>query len=113
MQPSTVNDITTARAHVLPFLYPAAAGGLPTLTDKGYTGAGIGIMVPVKGHDLAPDDVSRNAMINALLAPAQRADAVLKATWPTLRRVQLDPWRITEITTAALVLLHLQRRTTE
>lgn len=33
----------------------AAAGhGAPaTLTDKGYTGAGIGIMVPTKGHDLA------------------------------------------------------------
>lgn len=108
-----VNDITTARAHVLPFLYPAAAGGLPTLTDKGYTGAGIGIMVPVKGHNLAPDNVSRNAMINALRAPAERANALLKATWPALRRVQLDPWRITEITAAALVLLHLQRPATQ
>ncbi|GAA4710755.1 hypothetical protein APR04_000907 [Promicromonospora umidemergens] len=52
-------------------------------------------------------------MINALCAPADRANALLKATWPALRRVTLDSWRITEITAAALVLLHLQRPITE
>jgi hypothetical protein len=33
---------------VLPALYKAAADGLPTLTDKGYIGTGIGIHVPVR-----------------------------------------------------------------
>jgi len=113
VEPGTVNDIVTARTHVLPWLYPAAAAGLPTLTDKGYEGAGIGIIVPFKGTNLNTDAVSRNAMSNALRAPAERANALLKAAWPVLRRVTLDPWRITEITAAALVLLHLQRPITE
>ena len=45
VEPGATHDITAARAHALPALYPAAAAGLPTLTDKGYTGAGIGIQV--------------------------------------------------------------------
>lgn len=113
VEPGTVNDIVTARTHVLPWLYPAAAAGLPTLTDKGYEGAGIGILMPFKGPNLNADAVSRNAMINALRAPAERANALLKATWPVLRRVTLDPRRITEIATAAIALLHLQRPITE
>lgn len=113
VEPGTTGDIVAARAHVLPLLYPAAAAGLPTLTDKGYEGAGIGIIVPFKGTNLNPNAVSRNAAINALRAPAERANALLKATWPVLRRITLDPWRITEIAAAALVLLHLQRPVTE
>jgi hypothetical protein len=56
-----VTDIVTARTHALPWLYPVAAAGLPTLTDKGYEGAGIGIIVPCKGTNLNADAVSRNA----------------------------------------------------
>ncbi len=48
-------------------------------------------------------------MINALRAPAERANALLKRTWKALERITLDPWRIGAITAAALVLLHLQR----
>ena len=66
-----------------------------------------------KGANLNADAVSRNAAINALRAPAERANALLEATWPVLRRITLDPWRITEIAAAALVLLHLQRPITE
>ena len=47
--PGSTHDITAAREHALPALYPAAAAGLPTLTDT-YPGAGIGIMVPLKGR---------------------------------------------------------------
>lgn len=46
--PGSIPDITAAREHVLPALYKAAADGLPTLADKGYIGAGIGIRVPVR-----------------------------------------------------------------
>lgn len=109
VEPGSTHDITAARAHVLPALYPAAAAGLPTLTDKGYTGAGIGIQVPLKGDNLSTDNRARNAIINALRAPAERANALLKGTWRALRRITLDPWRIGAITTAALVLLHLQK----
>lgn len=111
VEPGSTHDITAAREHALPALYPAAACGLPTLTDKGYEGAGIGIIVPTKGRNLAPDNQARNAIINALRAPAERANALLKRTWKALERVTVDPWRIGAITAAALVLLHLQRPT--
>lgn len=111
VEPGSTHDITAARAHVLGALYPAAAQGLPTLTDKGYTGAGIGIQVPLKGHNLATDNRARNLIISSLRAPAERANALLKRTWKALERVTLDPWRIGAITAAALVLLHLQRPT--
>jgi DDE superfamily endonuclease len=109
VEPGSTHDITAARAHALPALYPAAARGLPTLTDKGYVGAGIGVHVPIKGHNLHPDHQTRNVLISALRAPAERANALLKRTWNALERITLDPWRIGAITAAALVLLHLQR----
>lgn len=108
-EPGSTHDITAAREHVLPALYPAAAAGMKTLADKGYIGAGIGILVPTKGANLAPDDRARNTLISALRAPAERANALLKRTWKALERITLDPGRITAITAAALVLLHLQR----
>jgi hypothetical protein len=111
VEPGSTHDITAARAHVLPALYPAAATGLPTLTDKGYTGAGIGIQVPLKGDKLATGNRARNTLINALRAPAERANALLKSTWRALRRITLNPWRIGAITAAALVLLHLHKPT--
>ena len=111
VEPGSTHDITAARLHALPALYAAAAHGLPTLTDKGYAGAGIGIIVPTKGHSLAPDNQARNTLISAMRAPAERANALLKRTWKALERITLDPWRIGTITAASLVLLHLQRPT--
>jgi hypothetical protein len=78
VEPGSVHDISAARVHALPALYPAAAAGLPTLTDKGYAGAGIGIAVPFKGNRLSPDNQAHNKLINALRAPAERANALLK-----------------------------------
>ena len=109
VEPGSTHDITAARIHALPALYPAAAAGLQTLTDKGYVGAGIGIQVPTKGRALAVDNQTRNRMISTLRAPAERANALLKRTWKALERVTLDPWRIGAITAAALVLLELQK----
>jgi len=42
-EPGSTPAITAARSHALPALYKAAADGLPTLADKGYIGAGVGI----------------------------------------------------------------------
>ena len=111
VEPGSTHEITAARNHVLPGLYPAASRGLPTLTDKGYTGAGLGILVPDKGRDLHVDNLSRNKIIGVLRAPAERVNALLKSTWKALHRVTLDPNRITVIVAASLVLLHMQRRT--
>ena len=112
--PGSSHDITAARTHALPALYRGARDGIVALADKGYHGAGGGIMhirrLP-KGREPDPDAVCRNKLIMALRAPAERGNALLKATWPVLRRVTLDPNRITPIAAAALVLLHLQRGT--
>jgi hypothetical protein len=48
VEPGSTPDITAARIHALPALYKAATDGLPTLADKGYIDAGIGIRVPVR-----------------------------------------------------------------
>ncbi len=108
--PGSTHDITAARTHVLPALYPAAAAGIVTLTDKGYQGAGIGIWHPHRLRaDAHVDDVTRNKLLTSLRAVAERGNALIKNTWRALRLITLDPARITEITAAALVLLHLQR----
>lgn len=109
VEPGSTHDITAARAHVLPALYPAAAAGLPTLADKGYLGAGIGVHVATKGADLAVDNRARNLLLTALRAPSERANALLKSTFKALRRVTLCPWRIGAITAAALVILTMHR----
>jgi hypothetical protein len=111
VEPGSTHDLTAARGHVLPARYPAAAAGLPTPTDQGYPGAGIGIQVPIKGDKPATANQTRNAIINTLRAPAERANALLKSTWRALRRVTLDPWRIGAITAAALVLPQPQKPT--
>ena len=109
VEPGSTHDITCARTHALGALYPAAANGLPTLTDKGYTGAGIGIHVPLKGRRLGVDNRARNLLISSLRAPAERGNALLKNTFKALRRVTLCPWRIGTIVKAALVILTMQR----
>lgn len=111
VEPGSTHDITAARRHALPLLYPAARAGLPTLTDKGYDGAGTGIIVPLRGRHLHPDHQARNLLINSLRAPSERGNALLKQTWRALQRISLDPSRITEAVAAGLVLLHLQQGT--
>ncbi len=109
VEPGSVHDITAARRDgVLGALYTAAAEGMPTLADKGYTGAGIGVHTPTKGHDLDAGTRCRNTVLSAMRAPAERANALLKTRWKALQRISLCPWRIGSITAAALVLLHLQ-----
>lgn len=85
VSPGSTHDLTAARQHVLPALYPAAAQGLKTLTDKGYQGAGIGICHPIKGHGLAADTVARNRLITQLRAPAERATPSSNASRPSRR----------------------------
>lgn len=103
-------DITAARRHVLPALYKAAADGLPTLADKGYIGAGIGIHVPTRRprgkpeQALDPDTRTTNTQIRDLRALGERTAAELKERWRTLKRITVSPHRIGDITRAALVL---------
>ena len=110
VEPGSVPDITAARIHALPALYKAAAEGLPTLADKGYQGAGIGIHVPVRRprgrseQALHVDTRMRNALIRHVRALGERTAAELKERWRALKHVTLSPSRIGQIARAALVL---------
>ncbi|MEY6563418.1 transposase family protein [Streptomyces sp. PGLac3x] len=69
VEPGSTPDITAVRIHALPALYKAATDGLPTLADKGYLGAGIGILIPVSRPKGKPEQVLHvdTRMFNALL----------------------------------------------
>lgn len=111
VEPGSTHDLVAARAHALPALYKAAGEGLPTLTDMGYIGAGIGIRTPVKrrpGNQLAEEHLAYNAVQTALRAIGERGNSLLKTTFKALRHVSLDPSRIGDITAAALTILHLK-----
>jgi len=109
--PGSTHDLTAARELVLPALYPHAARGLPVLADKGYTGAGIGVHVPIKHQPDGPlhtDNRCYNPPITALRAPTERGHALL-GRWRALDRVTVSPHRIGAIAAAALVLTSLDR----
>ncbi|WKX68610.1 transposase family protein [Streptomyces sp. XD-27] len=98
-EPGSTPDITAARLHAFPALYKAAADGLPTLADKGYIGAGIGILVPIrrpKGQSeqaLHADTRTTNNLIRGIRALGERAAAELKQRWRALQRVTIRPSR--------------------
>ncbi len=92
-------------------LDPHAARGLPVLADKGYTGAGVGVRVPVRHQPDGPlhtDNRCFNQLITALRAPTERSNALL-GRWRALDRVTVCPQRIGTIAAAALVLTSLDR----
>jgi DDE superfamily endonuclease len=107
-EPGSVHDITAARAHVLPALYPAAAAGLLALADPGYDGAGIGIHIPVRqppgGQGLDINTRARNALQRSLRC----LGALLTGRWRALQHVTVSPSKIGDIARAALVLTHFE-----
>ncbi|MEU0002673.1 transposase family protein [Streptomyces microflavus] len=111
-EPGSTPDITATRPHALPALYKAAADGLPTLADKGYIGAGIGIRIPArrpKGTSeqaLDADTRTKNTLITNLRALGECTAAELKERRRTLKRITLIPSRIGDVTPAALTLNH-------
>ncbi|WP_067137183.1 HARBI1 family protein [Microtetraspora malaysiensis] len=113
VRPGREHDITCARAHGLLDTLNRLADtlGVPTLTDLGYENAGPGLRHPVKkpkGGELAGDAKAFNQLIRGVHGVAERANALLKVTFKTLRRVSLDPAAITRIARAALVLLQVE-----
>ncbi|MFE9283478.1 transposase family protein [Nocardiopsis alba] len=101
------HDLTCARIHALPALYPAAAQGLPTLEDVGYVGAGT--HTPLRPHPdipspLTSDNRAHNRLLRCVRVLRERAGAELEQRWRALRHVTLSPGRIGAITKAALAL---------
>ena len=70
VEPGSTHDLAAARAiGFLGALHAAAALlGLPALADKGYDGAGAGVLTPTKGRGLHPDNLTRNLLLGCLRA---------------------------------------------
>jgi hypothetical protein len=111
VEPGSTHDLTAARVTgFLGALHAAAALlGLPSLADKGYDGAGAGVLTPTKGGNLHPDNLTRNQLIGCLRAQGERGIALLKTRWTALNRIRLCPQRIGAIAKAALVLTTAER----
>lgn len=67
VEPGSTHDLTAARIHALPGLYPAARDGLPTLADIGYISAGGGIHVAFRKHPDVPSDIGISNQTNNTL----------------------------------------------
>jgi len=73
VEPGSTHDLTAAGLHVLPALYRSAWLGMPVLAD---TRAGIGVLTPTKNPCPTPDEQTRNNLLSAMRAPAERANAM-------------------------------------
>src|SRR3712207_1712890 len=111
VEPGSSHDLAATRATgFLGALHAAAALlGLPALADKGYDGAGAGVLTPAKGGNLHPDNLTRNLLLGCLRAQGERGIALLKTRWKALNRIRLCPQRIGAIAKAALVLTIAER----
>jgi hypothetical protein len=113
VRPGREHDTTCARHHGLIDALNRLADKLavPTLVDLGYENAGCGFRHPVKkptGGELTEAQQTFNKVIRGIHGVCERANPLLKTTFKALRRVSLDPSRITQIAAAALVLLQLE-----
>lgn len=113
VRPGREHDTTCARHHGLVEALNRIAAELdmPTLVDFGYENAGDGFRHPFKkpaGSELTEEQQTYNKVIRGIHGVCERANSLLKTTFKALRRVSLDPSRITKIAAAALVLLQLE-----
>lgn len=96
VEPGSVHDLTVAREHVLGALYRAASQlELPTLSNGGYEGAGIGVHTPPKqpagDHVLDVDNRTYNALLCGLRCLGERGFALLTGRWRTLHHITASP----------------------
>jgi hypothetical protein len=113
VRPGREHDTTCASHHGLVEALNRIAAELdmPTLVDLGYENAGDGFRHPFKkppGGELTEEQQTYSKVIRGIHGVCERANSLLKATFKALRRVNLDPSRITKIAAAALVLLQLE-----
>lgn len=117
VRPGREHDTTALRAHkeILPLL-AKIRDDLRTLADLGYEGEADTIVVAFKkpkDGELTDLQQRFNKTHNGLRAIGERGNSLLKTTFKALRNVSLCPWKIGDIVTAALVLLHIEHgRTT-
>lgn len=102
--PGSVYDLTAAREHGI--LNACRAAGLTLLADRGYIGAGLGVLVPYRSwkKPLGPMYKAANNAHSMLRCHAERGFATLKA-WRVLTRVRTGTERVTHY---AKAILHLE-----
>ena len=114
VRPGREHDTTCAKAAagLLPALKALDTDQqIPTLTDLGYLNLTPAIRHPYKkpkGGELTEAQTAFNTLIRGVHGISERANSLLKTTFKALRRVSSCPRRISAITKAALVLLHLE-----
>lgn len=115
VEPGHTHDLTAAREQgAIGALCAAAAAGVPTLADKAYQAAGIGIHTPIKkpqgNQVLDSDNQCYNQLITRLRCLGERAAALITTRWKTLQRITQSPRRIGNIVKAALVLTQYEHQ---
>lgn len=118
VRPGREHDTTAARADpvLLQRIMDWVQDGGLALADLGYQGEAHLFRLPAKkpkAGELTEDQQAYNAIHSALRCLGERANSLLKTTFRVLNRIRGCPWRIGNITAAALVLLHVEHdRTT-
>lgn len=117
VRPGREHDTTAARADpvLLQRITEWVQGGGLALADLGYQGEATLFRLPAKkpkGGTLTEDQQAYNAVHSALRCLGERANSLLKTTFRVLNRIRGCPWRIGDITAAALVLLHIENNRT-
>ncbi len=82
-----------------------------TLVGLGYVGISKAFRSPVKKRGLRRLNLKEliyNRLFRAIRGIGERANSLLKTTFKALRHVSLDPWRIGDISRAALAILHIE-----
>ncbi|WP_435875720.1 HARBI1 family protein [Nonomuraea jabiensis] len=113
VRPGREHDLTCARTHGLAeaLSRTATETALITLTDLGYEGAREMFRMPFKKPKdgrLTEPQRAFNQLLRGVHGVGEWANTLLMTTFKALRRVSLDPSRITQIAAAAFVLLQLE-----
>lgn len=117
VRPGREHDTTAARADpvLLTQIRDWVSDGSLALADLGYQGERDLFRLPIKktkGIELTIDQQTFNAVHGALRCRGERANSLLKTTFKVLRRFRGCPWRIGDVTAAALVVLHHEHNRT-
>ena len=92
---------------------PAAAAGLPTLANRGYDGAGIGIHIPARQQRGGRNSISAPAAAMPGSVPlrclGEGGFALLKDRWRTLQHITASTGMIGDIARAVLVRTHFEQ----
>jgi hypothetical protein len=117
VRPGREHNMSAARVdpELLARITDWISDGALALADLGYEGEPATFRIPSKkpkDGQLTVDEQTYNAIHGALRCLGERANSLLKTTYKALRRYRGCPWRLGNITAAALVLLHHEHHRT-